>query len=417
MILILIFFLLVFAILLRKKSVAALLLFIQLISVAGTFFLGREMNIETDADLGWIFVIILLILLIVLPWSKYHNINAIEGIDPKKLKIITRVLISINFFVFLIFLISTIVVMTLVEDINEFKYSEGVSTKFFYSMMPYPIIYLNMSIFLYYTSYFLLPLHFYYLHKNKIWLAVICFILSLNIILYGLTFFSRAVVIQYLFLYLATFFMLKGVMSVKVKRMLRNIVLVFGGVALSYFLVVSQKRFEEDKKTSKVYSKTIPVNAFTQDPTIYGYLDYMSQGYLNGYEVLQKYTGEGFNGSLTFDSILNLVSTPNQTYDRIKYRQKIWPSKYSYSFNGYVAYTVYDYGIFGGILSGILYFFIIWKIRPRNNALKLKDLFLIVLLIQIPLMSIFYSQTGGIFIALILWVLLNIYLKFKVKIV
>lgn len=415
MILILIIFILIFAVLLKKKSVALLLVSIQLISIVGTFFLGREMIIETDADWGWIFVIILFLFFITIPWKSYYNVYAIEGIDPKKLKIITRVLIIINSLVFVVFLTSTIVVMTLVSDINEFKYSEGTSMKFYYNSLPFPIVFFNLSVFLYYFSFFMLPLHFYYLHKNKIVLALICFILSLNIVLFGLTFFSRAVVVQYLLLYLSIFFMLKGVMPVKVKRILRNGLLLLGGISIFYFLIVSQKRFEEDKKLSKDYGKTIPVNAFTQDPTTYGYLDYTSQGYLNGYEVLQKYQGEGFNGALTFESILNLISTPNESYKRLKYRQKIWPSKYSYSFNGYVAYTVYDYGVFGGILFGVLYFFTIWKIRPKNNSLKLKDLFLIVLLIQIPLMSIFYSQIGGILIALLLWIPLSIYLKFKIK--
>lgn len=415
MILISIVFLLIFFLLLKKKSVALLLVFIQLVSIGGTFFLGREIIIDTNEDLGWIFVIILFLLLIIIPWKSYFNINMIEGIDPKKLKIITRFLIIINALVFVVFLTSTITVMTLVKDINEFKYSEGVSMQFYYSSLPFPIIFFNLSILLYYFSFFMLPLHFYYLNKNKIWLALLCFIFSLNIVLYGLTFFSRAVVVQFMLLYLTSFFMLKGVMPVKIKIIFRNGLLILGGISVVYFLIISTKRFEEDKKNSKIYAKTIPVNAFTQDPTTYGYLDYMSQGYLNGYEVLQKYEGEGFNGALTVESVLALVSTPNEAYNRLKYRQKIWPSKYSYSFNGHVAYTVYDYGVFGGFIFSLFYFFVIHKMRPKNNSIKLKDLFLIMLLIQIPLMSIFYSQTGGIFIALLLWIPLSIYLKFKIK--
>lgn len=415
MTLILIFFSLLLLLLLKNKSLALLLVGIQLVSIIGTYFLGREMLVEKVSDFGWLFIIILLTALIILPWRYYYKTKDISEIDPQKLKTITYFLIAINSIVFVVFLIASITVQTTVKDINDFKYSEGVSVDFYYNKLPFPPIFFNFAIIFYYFSYFLLPLHFYYLFKKRVWLSVVCFILSLNIVLYGLTFFSRAVVVQYALLYTSFLFLLYGTLVPRFKTILNFSLIFLGIVATVYFINISQQRFEQDVKLSKSYSKGIPVEAITQDPVVYGYLDYTSQGFYNGYEVLQLYEGEGFDGTLTFESVLGFVSTPMQSYERIIYRQKLWPRHYSYSFNGFAAYTVYDYGIIGSFIFCFLYFFVVKKMRPKANSIELKNLFLIALLVQIPLMSIFYSQVGGLFISFILWVPLWIYLNLKIK--
>ena len=415
MTLILIIFSVLFLLLLKNKSLAVLLIVIQLVSIIGTYFLGREMKVETGSDYGWLFLMLLLLLLIILPWKYYYKTKDIVDIDPKKLKIITYFLIGINSIVFVVFLIAAITVQTTVEDINEFKYAEGVSVDFYYNKLPFPPVFFNFAIIFYYFSYFILPLHFYYLYKKKVWLSVICFLLSFNIVLYGLTFFSRAVVVQYALLYISFLFLLYGTLAPRFKRILKFSLIFLGLIATAYFINISQQRFEQDVKSSKTYSKGIPVEAITQDPVVYGYLDYTSQGFFNGYEVLQLYEGEGFGGTLTFESILGFVSTPMQTYERNKYRAKLWPRHYSYSFNGFPAYSVYDYGVIGSIIFCLIYFVVVKRMRPKENGIKLKNLFSIVLLIQIPLMSIFYSQVGGLLISFILWIPLWIYLNLKIK--
>lgn len=401
--------------LLKNKSLAVFLVVVQLVSIIGSFFLGREMNVETGSDYGWIFLMLLLLVLIILPWKYYYKTKEIIDIDPKKLKVITYFLIGINSIVFVVFLIAAITVQTTVEDINDFKYAEGVSVDFYYNKLPFPPVFFNFAVIFYYFSYFTLPLHFYYLYKNKVWLSVVCFLLSLNIVLYGLTFFSRAVVVQYALLYVSFLFLLYGTLAPRFKKVLKFMLVSMGILATTYFISISEQRFEQDAKSSKSYSKGIPVEAITQDPVIYGYLDYTSQGFLNGYDVLQLYEGEGFGGALTFESVLGFISTPMETYERSNYRVKLWPRQYSYSFNGFSAYTVYDYGIFGSVLFCLIYFVVVKGMKPKENAIELKDLFLIVLLIQIPIMSIFYSQVGGLLISFILWVPLWLYLKIKIK--
>lgn len=398
-------------VLLKNKSVAIVLLAIQLVSLLGTFFIGRFIEITTIEDLSRLMIMSLLLSLIILPWKYYYGIKEIKSINSVRLNIITKFLIVINFFVFIVFLITTIVVMTTIKDVNEFKYAEGVSTDFYYNMLPFPTVFFNISILFYYFSYFMLPLHFYYLYKKKYWLSILCFVFSLNIVLYGLTFFSRAVVLQFVFLYFSMLYLLYGALTNAVKKTIKISLIVIMTISVGYFIDISQRRFDEDREAVKTYSKTIPNDALTQDPVTFSYLDYASQGFFNGYEVLEIYEGEGFDGKLTYQSISSFFNSPMDNHEAIKYRQKLWPKHYSYSFNGFTAYAVYDYGIVGSILLCIVYFFSVRKIRPKNGAIDLKNLFLIGLLIQIPLMSIFYNQLGGIFIAFILLVPLWLYMK------
>lgn len=411
MILLLIYFLSLCLVFLKKRSLALVLVAIHIISLIGTFFIGRPVEFSTVEGLSRIFINILLLSLIIIPWQNYYGLKEILPMNNLRLKLTTNVLIGINIFVFIVFLTATIILMTQVTDINEFKYAEGVSTEFYYNKLPIPIVFFNMSILLYYFSYFMLPLHFYYLHKNRYWLSLLCFILSLNIVLYGLTFFSRAVVVQYLLLYGAMLYLLYGTLEKYVKKAIRLSILILGSISIIYFIDISQKRFKEDHQQAKRYSNTIPAEALIQDPLLFSYLDYSSQGFINGFEVLELYEGNGFSGALTLQSVTSFFKSPMDNYEALKYRQLLWPKHYSYSFNGFTAYAVYDYGIMGSILFCVIYFLIIRKLRPTSGAINLKNLFLITLLIQIPLMSIFYNQFIGILLAFIALIPIWFYMK------
>lgn len=411
MILLFIYFLFLFVLFLKRKSLALVLVVIQVISLVGTFFIGRSVELSTLEDLSRIFITILLLSLIILPWQNYYGLREILPINRFRLKITTNILIGINIFVFIVFLTATIIIMTQVTNINEFKYAEGVSTEFYYSKLPIPVVFFNISILLYYFSYFMLPLHFYYLHKNRYWLSLLCFVLSLNVILYGLTFFSRAVVVQYLLLYGALLYLLYGTLKKNVQKSIKLSIIILGSISIIYFIDISQRRFEEDHLQAKLYSNTIPADAVIKDPLLFSYLDYTSQGFINGFEVLELYEGKGFGGALTLQSVTSFFQSPMDNYVATEYRQQLWPRHYSYSFNGFTAYAVYDYGIFGSILFCFIYFFIVRKFRPISGKINLKNLFLLTLLIQIPLMSIFYNQLIGILLAFIVLIPLWLYMK------
>lgn len=403
----------------KGRSLSLLFTCIILISIFFGFFLGRKLIIESFSDLSIIILIIFLLMSLIIPWNNYKNIKSISGINKLKLKKITIFLIAINILIFIVFLITTITVMTFVTDINDFKYSTGVATDFYYKFLPFPPVFFNLAILFYCFSYFIFPLHFYYLYKKRYYLSFICFILSLNIVLYGLTFFSRAVVIQYILMYMSMTWLLYATLSEKVKKALRIFSIIVGAVSIIYFIDVSISRFKDDKSAAaKEYYNAIPVESITQDPVIYSYFDYTSQWIFNGFEVLKLYNYEGFNGEISYGAIANLADTfgiiDYNTKEYSDKRKKLWPRPYYYTFNGYAAYSVYDYGIIGSVIFSFIYIAGVNKMKPRNNTIKLRDLFLITLMIQIPALAIFYSQVGVIIVTFIIWVFLYIYLKYNI---
>lgn len=413
MIVLLIYFSFLFFIFLKNSSVALLLIIIQIFSVGGSFFLGRSLVIETLDDYSIILMMMILISLIVIPWKNYYNIKQIVPINEKKLKIITRFLIAVNSYSFIILFIIAVIVQTSVQDVNEFKYISGVSEDFIASNLPFPNVFFTVAIIFSNFSYLILPLHFYYLYKKNYKLSFLCLLLSTNIMLVGLTYFSRASVITFFFMYIGILPIFYGLIDKSVKRKIRNVFIIFGVAFFVYFVNITVRRFGNNTELSNSYGKMIPTQAISQDPVTYSLIDYMSQGYLNGYEVLQMYEGEGFNGALTFERTNSLFSTPNENYERLKYRQKLWPYHYSYSFTGFPAYAIYDYGMFGSLIFCLIYFFVVRNRRPRNNVIKFKNIFLLVFLVQVPMMAIFYSEFTQYILGLIILIPFQLYISAK----
>lgn len=403
----------------KSKSLSFFITLIVLFSIILSVFLGRELEIENIYDLLVLFLMIFFMIIIILPWKNYRAVSYINVLNPLKVSKLTNLLVCINSFVFVIFFITSYVVMTAVSDINEFKYGEGVSKDFYYTLLPFNVTFFNIANLFYYSAYFLLPLHFYYLYKRRYWISFVCFLLSLNIVLYGLTFFSRAVVIQYLLMYSSFYWLLNSVIERKVKKKFKVVFLLLGFCSLAYFAIISIQRFEDDSASISAYVSTIPQEAIVQDPVLYSYLDYSSQWVFNGYEIMKKYEGDGFNGQITFNPLLSLLNQfqifPYDSENYSKLRKHLWPDHYSYSFNGFAAYTLYDYGLFFGLIFCFLYYRIVIKMSPKNNIMRLNDLFLLVLLVQIPLMSIFYSQMVNIVIGFLIWLPINSYLKYKIN--
>jgi len=353
--------------------------------------------------------------MVVLPWGKIKNIKEFNPINELKLKHLTNTILYLSGFSFLVFLFITITLwLTFSADqINAFKYSPGTSIDFYYSL-PGPIVkFFILANVLYYLSYFLIPLHFYYLAKKQYRLSIICFIFSLNIIFVGFTYFSRIGTPQYLLIYFMFYLILNKTLTSKINKKIKKTAFVLVGLSLFYFVTISVARFESDK----VYENKISSNSKVQNPVLYSYLDYVSQWYDNSMVVLNSYKSETFKGQLSLKPILSPLAhydLVNFNKDNLKLlRRKLWPNNY-YTFTGLTAYSVYDYGYFLTIVFSLFYYFSIVKMRPKKNSISLNNLFLMVLLIQIPLMSIFYSQVGGIIIALLFYIPIHLYLKRKI---
>ena len=413
----LLYFILLFIVLLmlRNKSIALVFIGIQIISLTGTFFLGRDYPFDTFFKFFNLIITLIILSLIIIPWTKVVHIRSIYCSNDSKLRSLTYFLIVLSVIPFITFLAVSTFVILYVEDINTFKYAEGVSTDFYYSL-PISTKIIILSNYLYNFSYFFIPLHFYYLSRKEYWLSFFCFLFSLNIILYGLTYFSRSVYIQYSSIYGAFLFMIFSTLDCKIKRYVKVFSVVFGVAFLSYFIYISDQRFTTDK----TYDDIIPTKAIVQDPVNYSYLDYSSQWYFNNMAVLEKYNFNGFNGQISLQPLLSLLGQYGLiNYDAANYtklRIQLWPDHY-WTFNGFVAYSIYDYGYFLSFIFCIIYYYLVRINCPKNDKISVVNLFILVLLIQLPLSAIFYSNVGAIMFPLIYLIPICLYLKISFKIV
>lgn len=410
---ILFYFVFLFFIFLKSKSIVVFLISLQVISLLGIMFIGKDYPIVTFFDFFNLMLTLVILTLIIVPWRKFSNIKTITYTNKMKLRKITRFLIIISILPFIIFTVTSIFVFSYVDDINDFKYAEGVSTDFYYSL-PFNVKLIIISTYIYGFSYFLIPLHFYYLAKKNYRLSLWCFIFSLNIILYGVTYFSRAVFAHYTFIYISFLIILYGTLENRIKKSIKKIMFILIGLVVLYFVNISVKRFTTDD----VYAENIPSNSYIQEPVVYSYFDYLSQWHYNSMYVLSNYDNSNFGGQISLQPVLSLLGQYNiidyKSSDYVDLRRRLWPLHY-YTFNGFVAYVIYDFGYFLAVIFSLIYYYIIIKLRPKNNQISLLNLFLIVLVIQLPLFAIFYSTLGGILIPLLLSIPIFVYMKIPRK--
>lgn len=404
------YFSFLFLLVVKNKSVALLFVVVQLVSLFGALFINLDYKIDSDFKVFNLLITAVILSLIILPWKNFINIEEITVNNQRKLTVLTNFLLRISLIPFITLSIVALSVFLLVDDINEFKYMEGVSVDFYYRVLPINVKLFILSTYLYYFSYFLIPLHFYYLYKGKNKLAFLCFLLSLNIVLHGLAFFSRAVFTHYGLLYISFLILFYNMFNNNLKRKLKLGLIISLTFTVFYFITITSQRFTEDVN----YENIIPRGSPIQDPVLYSYFDYLSQWYSNGMYVLNSYDYNTFNGQITFQPILSLMSIYGlisyDSKDYILLRRELWPDHW-YTFNGLVAYVIYDYGYILSLILALFYYYLIKKMRPRNKKISIINLFLIVFLIQFPLLAIFYSPIVGIIIPLLILIPIYLYLK------
>ena len=408
------FILLLFIFFVKKiRSVAILFVLVQIISLSGIYFTGKNYEVTTFLDFFNLIFTATILTIIIAPWIKFSNIKIISTLNEKKIEVITRILLIISAFCFVVLSTTAIIVFMLVDDINAFKYAEGVSTEFYYSM-PINVKFFILSTNLYYFSYFLIPLHFYYLSRKKIKPALICFIFSLNIIIYGFTYFSRIAIANWGLIYFSFLVLLYNTLAPQYQKNIKRAVLILGSTFAFYFIYVTNERFADNSN----FNSLIPRESKIQDPVMYSYIDYLSQSYYNGMFVLSNYSFETFKGQLSTLPVLTLLGHFNisdfSPTDHMKLRRHLWPLNY-YTFNGYVAYLVYDFGYILTLIISILYSFYTSRLRPKEGEITISKLFLLVLLIQIPIFSIFYSAIGTIILPFLLLIPIQLYIKTTLK--
>lgn len=391
-----------------KKSISSFLLFLIITSFVSLLLVSDnviDISLSHFLYAAWVLISLLAI---VMPWKRYTPVTSISVNNSKKMDIVAKFLSIYTIILTLYCLYIFSFVYSGVDDINRYKYQDG-SAEFLYSlgisMKPYMLVIISYPI-----SYTLIPLHFYYLSKNRAKMSIFCFIGSLLTITYGLTYFSRFHIIHYLLLYAVFFFFLRKTLSKKTKKNLTIIASSLGGFLIAAFLFISFSRFE-----SYTYSNQNH-NSIVHNQTLYSMFDYFSMWWPHGQDLFDRYELQSYYGMLSFQSISYFIKVvtfgviPDFCSSLPLERIKIW-KEYSGSFTGFPIYSLYDYGPFLALFVYYIYYKIVRKKRPINNSIKIEWLLYMSLFIQIPLYSTFYSTMNILLIGILLMYPINIYLK------
>lgn len=387
-----------------RDPVLRVLLVFQVLSLLCAVLLNKEPIGDSVASFLNFSFITFLNLLVILPWKGYSKKIFIIPSNLAKINRVTDFLCWISFFVAIILIITSILVLILVDDINQFKYVEGVSEEFYYNALPFNARYIILADYLYMLSYFLLPLHFFYLVVGDKKRAVKCLLFSLNIIFYGFTFFSRWTLLLYVSLFAAFWSMLNDSLSIELFKKEKKVILISMAVASVVFVTISVTRFDESYKMNYMSSASI-----VQNPTLYSFIDYLGMGNHQGVTLLNSYNGITLRGGYTFSITHNVLewfglsgkSTVNNEMEKLF-------GDYYGSFIGFPTYTVYDFGYILSVILCLLYFF---YVRSRNKYLSIQTLLVSGLLLIIPLSTIFYSQANIVFFCLLVYFGIALYLK------
>jgi oligosaccharide repeat unit polymerase len=402
-----------------KPSLSINFVLLQIGSLLGVYFIGKEFQIQSSRDIINILITIFVLTMVIIPWIKSSGIHGIYCLNENKLKKLTIFLLVVSAYAFFVFLIVTLIVFNTVDDINQFKYGDenSANTNEFYQNL-----FLNFKIivyarYLYLFSYFLVPLHFYYLYRRKKILSILCFVFSFTLVLQGLSYYSRVFVIIYILTYISFMCMLYNIMSVKTRKIIKNVVIILTILISAYFITVSVNRFGINTDTS--YSSSIPAQSKIKNVLWFSYFDYLSQWFYNGMYVLNDFKSETFKGQISLERLLYLLDRFNiiswNPEELTLLRRQLWPKNH-WTFQGLVAYSIYDYGYFGTFVLAIVYYILVRKFtkRIKNSKISILNLFYLVLFIQIPLFAIFYSSVGGIIVPLILLIPIAFYMKIKI---
>lgn len=401
-------FYLIFCYIYRKNKVLLLLFLIQVISVISAMLINAETYGDDISTYYNVPYILASTLMLILPWKKYGQITSVLRVNAGKVNLLTNFLLIISAFTFVVLLAVAIVVMVYLGDTNINEYKDD-TTNFYYTMLPFDVHWYLWARVLYTFSYFLIPLHFYHLYEGNRKKSVLCAFLSLNIVLYGLAFFSRWTIMLFVCLYGIMWFMFKNVLSQDDKKRERKAffyVMIFLTIA---FVSITLGRFSSDDGVSTRYAERIPQQSYIQDPALYSICDYLGQSSSIGVHLLNTYNGQHFGFKYPLMSLQNLFAgvglcEPSTIFDL---HQIHWKDEWD-KFPGFTVYGVYDLGYIGAFICCILYFFIVNK---RNRKIRLQELLAMVVLIQMPICSIFYSQANEVLYDLMFLIPIWIFLQ------
>lgn len=335
----------------------------------------RDPVITVESQLFFMFCISCFII----PWKyivRFPNI-AVHEKYKRKIFHITIVLIILNLISVVISLKDVIeVILTGNFGVQRNNIQETLAIRGF-SISKMLNSYLSISYF------FLISLYFYNLiyHRSNKFLALIM-VASTSRILFSLSTVGRSGIVWWFLMFIANYLFFKNLINESERKKIKKQLVFFGTFFLVLFLSISFSRFGATDNVS--YNSN----------TIYAILDYFSQGFSNfnsfyNQKIADYYYG-GFNFPL-FGGIFERLGFLNFDYSSI---YDDFSSNYPYlyfTFNTFIADLYLDFGPIFTVLFSIVYYLLIRILFYKKKYYSVSDVFLLMFIIQLPLLGIFSS--------------------------
>lgn len=373
----------------RAITPGALLIAIYVLSSICGLLIGLDYEIRSFFGAFNVFFLLIILSFFILSWNQFKYKTEIIEPNLIKLRKLTIFLFVMNGLFFILFIITIYFAFTTVIDYTSFK-NDGDNLELTAQLPINHTLYL-FALYFFPTSYFLVPIHFYYLTKRKYFISIFALLLSLNIVLQSLTVFSRAGFIVYIFLYAMYLPFFYKKFELKTQKIFKSTILIIITLLVWVFYVITLNRFGEYLQ----YGDALYSKSFITNPELYSIFDYAGQWYRNSNIVMNKYSFETLNGQLSFPLIMEILKKLQLiTYDNLMVEMtlyKAWGENF-YKFNGITANLLLDFGYIGATLFSIIYAITLRSLRPIKGKLTFNKLLMLGGLFMLPSMGIFNSQ-------------------------
>lgn len=379
----------VFVVLFAKgKGPVRVLISLQVISIYTAFLVAKQSNYQTLTTLFNIVFVNLNIFLIIAPWSS-PRFKRIVVENKQRFGFFKKILYIFLFFNLILSSTLLVIILILIPDIAKFKAELA-----FYEL--YESIPGFANAFRYsYTSqqlgYLAIPICFYHLSRRETKKSLIALIASSSSLVVGFAFYSRAQIFTFSVVVVVYFLLVKDTLPLSYRKKVYSGIKKTSLIVAFFFLVISVVRFS----AMDYYGDRIPEESLVKDPILYSLVDYTSQGYSNGINQLEKFSDKkGLNGEQFFRDVYQILNFFVEYDWNAEDSQEAIDEAYGYdggAFKGYTCSLVFNFGYFWSFLISLSYFlYVRLNIKDQTN-LSIDTLYVLILLLAIPVTSIFYS--------------------------
>lgn len=373
------------------------LILLQSVSFFSQFLVGYSNEVVEIITIFNMLFICTNLFLIIAPW-RYGALNSVFIQNSRYFYVFKKALYPVLILNMVVNIAILVIVYMYIPDIAAFKSESAYlnlyeSIPYFANVFRYAYVSQNLG-------FLAIPIFFYYLGKGEKRKARWALILSSSSLISAFAFYSRALMLTYMLIFVAYFLLIKGTLNDKVRRTIWGFIKKTLTVVGVLFVVITVIRFS----AMDYYGDRIPQSSLIKDPIVYSLIDYTSQGYPKGLVRMNDYhEDKNLKGQDIFRSIYQFLGFFGVISWNAEVADEQISKAYSYdggAFKGYTAHMVYNFGFTFTFLISICYYIYV-KVLLRKKSISIESLFILVLLLIIPLVSIFYSGLGNLYFPLI----------------